>query len=184
MARPDDADLVAGFVAGDERAVRGLYERYAGPVLTVTASILDKRELAEEALHTTMLNAWRASATFDIRRPLAPWLYAIARRAAVDVLRRESRAAVPAPVDDDAVAVSSPSFEATWEAWEIRSALAQLPAVERDVVRLAHLVGMTHAEIATHLGLPLGTVKSRSARAHRRLAGLLGHVAAGEEEGS
>jgi RNA polymerase sigma-70 factor (ECF subfamily) len=57
-----------------------------------------------------------------------------------------------------------------------RAALDQLPDDEREVVRLAHYVGMTHSEIAAKLGLPLGTVKSRSSRAHRRLAGLLAHL--------
>jgi RNA polymerase sigma-70 factor (ECF subfamily) len=58
----------------------------------------------------------------------------------------------------------------------VRSALEKLPADERDVVRLAHLGGLTHREVAEELGVPIGTVKSRSARAHRRLAALLGHL--------
>ena len=68
------------------------------------------------------------------------------------------------------------SFERTWEAWEVRTALAELPPDEREVVRLSHFVGMTHGEIAEHVGVPIGTVKSRSNRAHRRLAALLAHV--------
>jgi RNA polymerase sigma-70 factor (ECF subfamily) len=79
------------------------------------------------------------------------------------------------------VAVVPLSFERTWEAWEVRSALGQLAAEEREVVRLAHFVGMTHAEIAEQLGVPLGTVKSRSHRAHRRLAALLAHVVTATE---
>jgi RNA polymerase sigma-70 factor (ECF subfamily) len=58
----------------------------------------------------------------------------------------------------------------------VRTAVDQLPADEREVVRLSHFVGLTHREIAERLGVPLGTVKSRSNRAHRRLAALLGHV--------
>ena len=95
---------------------------------------------------------------------------------AIDIYRRERRAGTPDELSDDQVAVIPLSFERTWEAWEVRSALGQLPPNEREVVRLSHFVGMTHGEIAEHLDVPIGTVKSRSNRAHRRLAGLLAHV--------
>lgn len=167
---------MARFAAGEEEAVRLLYNRHAGPILTVAMATLGKRELADEAVQTTMLNAWRRAASFDTSRELAPWLYAIARRVAIDIYRRESRAAQPVEVGADDVAVEPLSFERTWEAWEVRSALARLPDDEREIVRLSHLVGMTHREIAEQLAVPVGTVKSRSARAHRRLAALLGHV--------
>jgi RNA polymerase sigma-70 factor (ECF subfamily) len=122
-----------------------------------------------------MLKAWRAAPSFDPSRELAPWLYTIARRVAIDIYRREQRVPVSGLEDDDVVVVPL-SFERTWEAWEVRSALEKLPADEREVVRLSHLVGMSHREIAERLQVPIGTVKSRSARAHRRLADLLQHV--------
>jgi RNA polymerase sigma-70 factor (ECF subfamily) len=172
---PDDADLVARFAAGDELAVKTLYERFAGPVLTVAMSALGRRDLADEVVQTTMLKAWRAAGSFDPSRDLAPWIYAIARRVAIDVHRREARAPIPSEVADD-VGVEPPSFSRTWEAWEIRLALDQLPADERQVVYLSHMVGLTHREIAARLRVPLGTVKSRSNRGHRRLAALLGHL--------
>ena len=175
MRGPDD-DLAAAFAAGDEAAVRAVYARYAGPILTVAMGTLGKRDLADEVVQTTMLKAWRAAATFDPSRDLAPWLYAIARRVAIDVYRREARAATPEELADDRAAVTPLSFERTWEAWEVRTALDRLPGDERDVVRLAHFLGMTHREIAEHLQVPLGTVKSRSSRAHKRLAALLAHV--------
>jgi RNA polymerase sigma-70 factor, ECF subfamily len=174
----DDAELARRFASGDEEAVRAVYQRYAGPVLTVAMATLGRRDLADEAVQTTMLKAWRAAGSFDTSRELAPWLYAIARRVAIDIYRRESRAAAPSELGDDDVAVVPLSFERTWEAWEVRSALDKLPADEREVVRLSHLVGMTHQQVADQLGVPLGTVKSRSSRAHRRLASLLRHVVA------
>jgi RNA polymerase sigma-70 factor (ECF subfamily) len=172
---PDDADLVAGFAAGDDLAVKAIYERFARPILTVGMSALGRRDLADEVVQTTMLKAWRAASTFDRSRDLAPWIYAIARRVAIDIHRREARAAVPTEIGDE-LTVEPLSFSRTWEAWEVRSAVEKLPADERDVVRLAHLGGLTHREIAEELGVPIGTVKSRSARAHRRLASLLGHL--------
>jgi RNA polymerase sigma-70 factor (ECF subfamily) len=173
---PDDADLVARFAAGDDQAVKAVYERFARPVLTVAMSALGRRDLADEVVQTTMLKVWRGAATFDPSRELAPWVYAIARRAAIDVHRRESRAPVPQALGDDEIAVEPLSFSRTWEAWEVRSAVEKLPADEQAVVRLAHLQGLSHREVAAELGVPIGTVKSRSARAHRRLASLLDHV--------
>lgn len=181
MPGSDEADLMSRFAAGDERAVRVLYDRYAGPILTVAMSTLGKRDLADEVVQATMLNAWRAARSFDTSRKLAPWLYAIARRVAIDIHRRESRAARPTEVGESEAAVESLSFERTWEAWEVRSALTGLPDDEREIVRLSHLLGLTHREIAAHLKVPVGTVKSRSARAHRRLAARLRHVVGGPE---
>lgn len=73
--------------------------------------------------------------------------------------------------------MSAISFERTWEIFEIRTCVDALPDGEREVVRLSHLVGLSHPEIAERLDIPLGTVKSRSARAHKRLAAALGHLA-------
>lgn len=180
MRGPDDADIAARFAAGDEAAVRAVYDRYAGPIVTVAIGTLGKRELADEVVQTTMLKAWRAAASFDPSRELGPWLYAIARRVAIDVYRREKRSAAD-ELSDDQVSVVPLSFERTWEAWEVRTALDELPADERAVVRLSHFAGMTHPEIAQHLGVPVGTVKSRSNRAHKRLAALLAHVVGATE---
>ena len=173
---PDDADLVVRFAAGDDLAVKAVYERFARPVLTVAMSALGRRDLADEVVQTTMLKAWRAAGTFDPSREMAPWIYAIARRVAIDIHRREARAPIPTEPAAE-IAVEPLSFSRTWEVWEVRSAVDQLPADARAVVRLAHMGGLTHREIAERLGVPLGTVKSRSSRAHRRLAAMLGHVA-------
>jgi RNA polymerase sigma-70 factor (ECF subfamily) len=63
-----------------------------------------------------------------------------------------------------------------WEAWEVRSAIDRLSQEERDVIKATHFLGMSHEEAAEYLGIPVGTVKSRSHRAHRRLAVLLAHL--------
>jgi RNA polymerase sigma-70 factor (ECF subfamily) len=83
----------------------------------------------------------------------------------------------------DDVATSHPaiitlpeSAETAYDAWEVRRAVGDLPADEREVVRLQHLDGLTQREIADRLDIPLGTVKSRSVRAYRRLAAALGHL--------
>lgn len=146
----------------------------------VAFKALGNRGLAEEATQQTFVKAWRAAQTFDERRELGPWLAAIARRVAIDVYRREAiRAADPiesvAPADPALVA-TPPSAEAIYDVWEVREAVGQLPAEEQEIVRLQHLDGYTHAQIAERLGIAVGTVKSRSFRAHKRLAAMLGHL--------
>ena len=163
------------FQDGDPDAVRDFYNRYGRAVFTVAYRALGDRGLAEEAVQQTFLQAWRAAARFDPERDPAPWLYAIARRVAVDVYRRERRHESAEP-DEPEMAVLSQSFEGTWEAWQVRSALDRVPIDEREIVRATHYLGLTHEETAERLGIPVGTVKSRSYRAHRRLAGLLSHL--------
>ena len=163
------------FRDGDPGAVRVVYEQYGRAVFTVAYRALGDRGLAEEAVQQTFLQAWRAASRFDPQRDPAPWLYAIARRVAVDLFRRERRHQ-SADAEDQEVAVLPQSFEGTWEAWEVRSALDQVPTEEKEVLHATHFLGFTHEETAERLGIPVGTVKSRSHRAHRRLAGLLSHL--------
>jgi RNA polymerase sigma-70 factor (ECF subfamily) len=66
--------------------------------------------------------------------------------------------------------------DAIHDSWAVRDAVSELPPDEREVVRLQHLDGFTHNEIAEQLGVPVGTVKSRSFRAHQRLAARLGYL--------
>ena len=145
-------------------------------------SSLRDRGLAEEAVQLTFLQAWKAADRFDVERDPAPWLYAIARRAAVDVYRREKRHQGRVSLDraeadnDGEMAVLPRSFEQTWQAWEIRTAIDQMPSKHRDIIEATHFLGLSHEETAERLGIAVGTVKSRSHRAHRWLADLLSHL--------
>jgi RNA polymerase sigma-70 factor (ECF subfamily) len=172
---PHDPELNRRFIAGEERAVREVYAEFGGPVTTVAASILKDRDHVGEAVQQTFLKAWRAAATFDPARELGPWLYSIARRTSIDIYRRE-RTRAGEPLADHDEGISPLSFERTWEAYEVRRAVERLPDEERQVVRLSHFEGLSHTEIAERLGVPAGTVKSRSYRAHRRLAAWLGYL--------
>lgn len=175
----DDRELARRFPQGDDDVVRAVYARYGRAVHTVAISILRDEAKAADVVQATFLNAWRSAARFDPRRPLGPWLYAIARRQAIDVYRRDGRL-VPANPDDLDVVEGPPSMERMWEAWQVRLALDELPDDERDVVRLAWYEGYSHVEIADRLGVPIGTVKSRLHRAHHRLASLLAHLVVDE----
>lgn len=168
--------MLIRFKAGDEAALGDLYERYRGPVFAAALSILGDRGLAADASQQTFLKAWQKADTFDPDRSFGPWIYAIARRTAIDIIRK-SRGVTHVPFEEDAVADDrSSGLEAAWVRFEIRLAIEQLPIEEQDVVRMTHLLGLTHAQAAETLGVAVGTVKSRSHRAHRRLAVALQHL--------
>jgi RNA polymerase sigma-70 factor (ECF subfamily) len=175
-----EGDLRARFRQGDPDAVRSLYRSHGRLVYAIAYKVLGDRGLAEDATQQTFVNAWRAAQSFDEDRDLRPWLAAIARRVAIDLYRREAvRSADPlesVAADAPAIVTTPPSAEAIYDVWEVREAVAQLPDDEQQVIRLQHLDGFTHTQIAQRLGVALGTVKSRSFRAHKRLAGLLGHL--------
>jgi RNA polymerase sigma-70 factor (ECF subfamily) len=175
----DPAELDA-FRRGESDAVRTLYRQYGHLVFAVAYRVLGRRELAEEAAQQTFVNAWRAADRIDVDRDPASWLATIAKRAAIDIYRREARRATRPMAEvadhDRAIVSLPPDVDALDAVWQVRRAIAALPADEASIVRLQHLDGMTHTEIADKLGVALGTVKSRSHRAHRKLAGLLGHL--------
>jgi RNA polymerase sigma factor (sigma-70 family) len=175
----DQAALVA-FSQHDPEAVRALYLQYGRLVYAVAYRVLGRRDLAEDASQQTFLRAWQAADRIDVDRDPAAWLATIAKRAAIDIARREARRPASA-IDDvsphDRAVVSLPPELGTLDAvWRVRRAIDELAPDEAAIVRLQHLDGMTHAEVAEKLGVPLGTVKSRSHRAHQKLAELLGHL--------
>jgi RNA polymerase sigma factor (sigma-70 family) len=173
-------DVRTRFRDGDPQAVREVYQHYGRLVYAVAYRVVGDRGLAEEVTQQTFLKAWRAAESLDESRDIGPWLVAIARRVAIDVYRHEAvRPALPldvAPAEDSALVSHPESAEAVYDIWEVRRAVTELPADEREIVRLQHFEGLTHGEIAQRLKLPVGTVKSRSFRAHKRLAALLGHL--------
>jgi RNA polymerase sigma factor (sigma-70 family) len=172
--------VLEAFRRGDGDAVRELYRAYGRLIYAVARRALGREDLAEEAVQQTFVRAWGAAARLDVERDPAAWLATIARRIAIDIQRREARRATDAlelVATDHPAVVTAPPDAATVDAvWHVRRAIDALPAEEADVVRLQHLEGFTHTEIAGRLGIAVGTVKSRSHRAHVRLAGCLGHL--------
>jgi len=176
----EDADLALALREGDEAAVRALYERFGGLVFTVANRMLKDRHRAEEVTQHVFLQAWRNAEQFEPGRDFAPWLATIARRAAIDVLRREQRRPAGslevADLADSALVTLPPSAEQIETVWSVRAAIEGLEPDEREIVKMQHIDGHTHAEIAERLDIAVGTVKSRSHRAHRRLANRLSHL--------
>ena len=178
--QPPDATLAARFRDGDPDAMRDVYRAYGRSAYGVAFRALGSKALAEEAVQQAFLQAWRAAATVDATRDLGPWLCTITKRAAIDVYRKEARRkhdGFDDVSDNDPAMVSlPPAIEGMSDSWEIRTAVDALPADEREIVRLQHFAGLTHPEIAARLDVPVGTVKSRSFRAHKRLAATLAHL--------
>jgi RNA polymerase sigma factor (sigma-70 family) len=163
-------DLAVRLQAGDATVARELYRAYGRLVFAVAHRVLENRTLAEDATQQAFLQAWSARARVDPARGLRSWLCTIAQRAAIDIHRRETRHRHD---ELDPERSTNESVEA-WDVWRVREAVENLTEEERVVVRMQHFEGYTLAEISERLGLSIGTVKSRSFRAHRRLATALG----------
>jgi RNA polymerase sigma-70 factor (ECF subfamily) len=170
--------LSARFARREPGSIDEAYLLYGARLYATAHRLLGDQERASEAVQEAFLRAWQKAHTYDDERPLGPWLQAICRRTAIDAFRRHRRD--PGPVDDASLgrrtAPVPDGLEDIELMWEVRAALDRLPDGEREVMRLAHLRGLTYPEIADLLDLPVGTVKSRTHRAHRRLAADLGHL--------
>jgi RNA polymerase sigma-70 factor (ECF subfamily) len=182
-----DPAVMERFRAGDDDAVRALYRQYGRLVFTVALRILGNRQMAEDATQQAFLQAWRAASTFEADKDPAPWLATITRRVAIDIQRSEARRPSTSlevtSADEPALVSLPPSPEAVWETWQVREAIDALQPEEREVVRLQHIEGHSQSEIAAQLGVALGTVKSRSHRAHQHLATRLKHLREPTEDG-
>jgi RNA polymerase sigma factor (sigma-70 family) len=175
-----DAVGLRAFQQREPDAVRALYREYGRLVYSVAHRVLGRHDLAEDAVQQTFVRAWQASERIDVNRDPAPWLATIAKRVAIDMHRKAARRPATALSDvhaaDPAVVALPPDLGSLDAVWRVRRAIDELPPDEAAIVRMQHLDGMTHSEVAEKLGIPPGTVKSRSHRAHQKLAELLGHL--------
>lgn len=172
----DDPDLLAACSNGDEQALGSLYDRYGRRAYGVAVRILRDSALAEDAVQDAFLTVWRQAATYDrARGKVSTWILTLVHRRAVDLVRRQNRfnalpvelaAAEPlAPVEGGA----DEGVELQAARSEVQAALRTLSSAEREVLDLAYWGGLTQSEIATALGIPSGTVKSRTFNALAKL---------------
>ena len=170
-----DGELIRRTGDGDRGAFEVLYRRYSRPVFGLALRRLGDRGRAEDAVQETFASIWRSAGSYrPDRGPGAPWLYAVARNAIVD--RARARADVPAEIPEVADGQAGPldRAEQSWVAWRVHRALEELPEREREVISLAYWSGLSQSEVAEFLGIPLGTVKTRTRAALTRLADILG----------
>ena len=169
MARLDGPEV--------EAAIAVLYDRYSRTVFGVGLKILGDRSMAEELVQEVFLKVWRSSGTFDPSRgSFSTWLYKVTRSAALDLYRKRARRVSRVSNGEAQIAtVRDPSdgpqeiVDDSWLSWRVSRALEALDAAHREVIELAYFGGLSQREISLRTGIPLGTVKSRTARAFKRL---------------
>jgi RNA polymerase sigma-70 factor, ECF subfamily len=168
--RAEEADLVAQMGAGDvEAPVAQLYRRYGRRLYRFGVQQLGNEGLAEELVQETFVRLWRTAGRFDAEKSsVGTYLYVIARSVAADIRKRPSSRSLM-PVDDVDLPPIPDDVDQILDSMVVREALDALGQGHADVIRLAHEEGLTQVQIADRLGLPLGTVKTRTFHGMRAL---------------
>jgi RNA polymerase sigma-70 factor (ECF subfamily) len=173
-AATTDGELIRLTGLGDGDAFEQLYARFSKRVFGWALRWLRDRGRAEDATQETFAAVWRSARTYRPDRGAgAPWLYAVARNAIVD--RSRVRTEPPTEVPDAPSLEPTPAerAETSYVSWRVHRALEGLSAKERDVIELAYYGELSQSEIADFLGIPLGTVKTRTRAGLSRLADML-----------
>jgi RNA polymerase sigma factor (sigma-70 family) len=187
-----DEQLMIGLAGPEvEAALSALYDRYSRTVFGVGLKLLGgDRSSAEEVVQEVFLKVWRSSHTFDPSRgSFSTWLYRVTRNVALDLYRKRTSRIRPVPDGDSQIAAARDSsaspeqiVDDSWLSWRISRALEGLDAAHREVIELAYFQGLSQREISRRTGVPLGTVKTRTYSAMKRLRrGLAGEAALRED---
>lgn len=179
-ARLGDEEIMGLIIEGRTEALEALYDRYAGATYSLALRILSDRGAAEEVVQDTFVAVWRRAESYDASHGmLYSWLLRIARNRAIDELRRRKvigRGGDRLGLNEEPQDPEEPHIEAAVAA-ELRStvggALDELPVDQREVVELAYMAGLSQREISERTGVPLGTIKTRTRLALKKLRRLL-----------
>lgn len=164
-----DAELAAAFVRGDDDALHGVYQRWSSLVFTVARRNTGSDHDAADVTQAVFVAAWQGRSGFDPNAGSLPaWLLGITRRKVADHFRQLGR--VPDPTDDvPEGAAADTALETTIERVLLADELDRLGEPQKRIMELCFFQDMTHAQVASLLGLPLGTVKSHIRRSLGRL---------------
>jgi RNA polymerase sigma-70 factor (ECF subfamily) len=178
----DDVALHRRLLDGDRSAFDELYRRYAGIAYGLAYRLAGDPGLAQDVVHDAFLALWRVPEAYDPDRgPFRAFFLALVHHRAVDTIRREERlrarsdraANLETPaVEDVADAVAEVSYLGVRRR-EVRAALLDLPPEQRQVLEMAYFGGKTQVQIAEELQIPLGTVKTRTFAALKKLRAAL-----------
>lgn len=166
VSEEDWAALVRSMAAGDQLALHALYERAHRIVFTLIMRITANREIAEELTVDVFHDAWRRASRYDAANgTVLGWIMNQARSRAIDRLRFESRKKRSHGGDmqplDEVAADPRDIFDRQEEGASLRAALETLTPDERQAIETTFFAGLTHAEAASKLKQPLGTIKTR-----------------------
>lgn len=178
----DDVELHRRLVAGDRGAFDDLYRRYSGIAYGLARRITTDPSLAQDVVHDAFMALWRAPEAYDPDRGgFRTFLLALVHHRSVDLIRREERMRArtekaanlePIESEDVADAVTEDSYLAVRRE-QVRQALDVLSPDQRQVLEMAYFGGKTQVQIADELQIPLGTVKTRTFTALRKLRAAL-----------
>ena len=169
-----EAALLAQVAAGDRGGpLIELYDRYSARVYGLGLRLLGDRGMAEELVQDTFVRLWRSADRFDAGRgSVRTFLFAIARRAAVDLLRRPTSRPLQTTEFPDEL-TSDPAYEQLLLGLDVRDALNSLSPKHREMLECYYDHDLTQQQIADRLTIPLGTVKTRTYHALRALRRVL-----------
>jgi RNA polymerase sigma factor (sigma-70 family) len=174
----EDLQLNRRLVAGDRGAFDDLYRRYAAPAYGLAYRITGQQILAQDVVHEAFMALWRAPEAFDpARGAFRTFFLSLVHHRAVDTVRREERlrkreeraSNLETVVGEDVAEDVVDAVDIAGRRLEIRSALGTLPPEQRQVLELAYFQGMTQVQIADHIAIPIGTVKTRTLAALRKM---------------
>jgi RNA polymerase sigma-70 factor (ECF subfamily) len=170
-----DAALVARMAAGDRPAVAALYDRHVRSLLGLARSLLRSPQEAEDLIHDVFLEAWQCSADYsEARGTVRTWLLLRTRSRALDRLKSRGRPRVVLTESAAEAAEASSPPPGVGDQQRLRKLLEQMPDGQRQVITLGYFEGLSTTEIASRLGIPTGTVKSRTRAALSSLRSVLG----------
>lgn len=180
LADARDLDLLRRVGIGDEEAFRALFRRYAPTARALALRVLRQPFLADETVQEAFLALWRTPGRYDpLRGSVRTWLLRMVHSRAVDLVRREeaqrrraqSEFRPPEPTSPETTVVEEVGL--LEERAAVRGALEGLPPEQRQVIELMYFEGLSQTQVSARLGLPLGTVKSRTLLGMRRLRAAL-----------
>jgi RNA polymerase sigma-70 factor (ECF subfamily) len=174
--QPTDAQLVAQILTGDQPLYRLLVERHQNAVFNASYRLLGQREAAADVAQEVFLRAYQALASFQMDKPLAPWLCRMAINLSLNRLKQQ-RPTVSLDNDEAELMLELPDLSAEPQTrllqaereQALRQAILDLPLEQRVIIELRHFQEQSYQEIATQLNVSLPTVKSRLFRARQAL---------------
>ena len=166
-----DIELIGAFQEGNTLALSHLLKRRKTWLYNVAKRTVSDLQVAEDGLQEALVQIWKGAKEFRGDSQVTTWMYQIVYRCCIDVVRKENvRKAEALPDNTEDLIDPSTGFESQIDdKLLIHAALAELEAVHREVIELIGLKELTYEEVSEHLGLPIGTVKSRTSRAQARL---------------
>jgi len=182
VAKQEDIEWVRRMGRGDRSALESLYDRYAASLLGQAMRIVHRREEAEEVLQEVLVQAWRQADRYDSHKAsVRTWLSLMTRSRAIDRRRlNQTRTRTKENAERLGTIPTRSEPEGARNVWlgqlrsRLQKELAKIPPAQRQIIELIYFGGLTQLQVSKRTGVPLGTVKTRSLLAMKKLRQALG----------